>query len=598
MATRAKFRAFLLPAVVSAASAVNGCTVIVGLQLVPPEYLDEDGGGRSSVQLPAGNDSGPAASGSTPPAQGAAADAGPDSDSGASLTAGEDAAGSEAANPDGEPPIDYGVNAFQVVSGTNLKLKGMTSDGWIVYFDTSGTNSDYKAVSIAAPDGGANVPKEIYHVPEEAQADALVLGRLAFTWGTGVLTLWSSSLEAPVEISETAYEDAVWVSADSQHFVYLDANTGGFFGVNGDGTRPTTLLASSNTADCSGGPLVQFQGDYVLISSCPSSGAADAFLSVFNVADSWSPVLSTPETVPSLLVDPQATVAAVPAPTKDAGAYIQVFPIDGGSGTVLDPNHPFFLGQNTAGALTYPWFVLYNDQVGDLWRAFAPDAPGAPDGSALPQMLVDGGVTIFEAISPQGDLMEVANQLDDVGDPLDLSLVSTTNAGPSQPMASDEGTLMPFTQSGSGFTENEEFAVFYSNVQVELNDPNTQQKVSAGQYNAMQTSWPFVVFPAIATNVFDDVSLTGGDVLLLENTQFKAADDGGGNVVIDLEVVDIGALAAAGGASNASERGIGVAPIVLGIPREVALTSDHTRVAYVVPFGSAPGIYIAPIPSP
>ena len=103
----------------------------------------------------------------------------------------------------------------------------------------------------------------------------------------------------------------------------------------------------------------------------------------------------------------------------------------------------------------------------------------------------------------------------------------------------------------------------------------------------MQVAAPHRALATLATNVFDDNSLTGSKVLLSDNCTFLASGDGGGSVVVDVEVIDLASADA------------GTTPIVKAIPREIAVTSDDSRVVYVVPLATLTqeaGIYVAPIP--
>jgi hypothetical protein len=79
---------------------------------------------------------------------------------------------------------------------------------------------------------------------------------------------------------------------------------------------------------------------------------------------------------------------------------------------------------------------------------------------------------------------------------------------------------------------------------------------------------------------FDDVSLQGSKVLMLDDLQLP---DGGTIPLIDLKVADLST-------SNPPQ------VIASGIPREVAVSPDLSKFAYVVLQGANAGVYVAPVP--
>ena len=396
----------------------TGCTLIIGLQVVPAA---EDDGGLSAV----GSDRFDGSEQERMDASTAILEAG--AGDGTVTAALEGAPAAEAAGDAGDGDASAlpgaGLHASMILAGTSLKIKGMTRDGWIVYLDTSGSNFDYRAIQVPPSDAGVQSLsgasyQEIARVPYEGSGDALVINDLAFTWGGGTLTLWSSALGAkPVTVSGTSVVDAVWASDDSSHFAYIDSLSGAIYGVNGDGTHPTMLVSSADSR-CT--PRLTFGGDYLVIGYCPG-GTTNAMLQSFDISNGWAPSLQTPESLVSSIVDPEGTMVVAPAPTGGTSAF-QVFPLDGGPGRVLDPATPFIYGENNAGALTYPWYVVYNNDAGALKQAYTSLSPP-------PRVLVDAGVTAFEAVSPSGQWLVTARDLDGTGQPLDLSLASMTDPG-------------------------------------------------------------------------------------------------------------------------------------------------------------------------
>jgi hypothetical protein len=560
-------------------AAASGCTVIVGLDVVPP--VTDDAGITPSARdrADAGEQEGMDA---TTGARDAAED---------STVA--DAPGAPEASPAAEGGGDaatfpaIGVQASLLFSGTNVKIKGITGDDWLVYLDTSGNNFDYRAIPVRPGDAGvATVPSssytEISRVPYEGSADAMVINDLVFTWGGGTLTLWSSALGAqPVTVTGTSVMDLVWASEDSKHFAYIDSLSGGIYAVDGDGTN-RRLLVSTTDSHCQRRLL--FRGNYLTAGYCPG-GSQNAILQAFDIQNGWTSTLQTSEALVSSLVDPNGTMVVAPVATGST-AYTEIFNLDGGPGRTLDPATPFIYGENNAGSLTYPWYIDYNDDAGVLWQEYASLSPP-------PRVLVDGGVNSFEAVSPSGKWLVAARSLDGTGHPLDLSVVSMANPGTPVLMATstDGKSFRATEQSGWGFTADENYALFYSTVNIVLTNLPQNQQVAAGTFNAMQMSPPYTVFADVGGDsgrtTFDDNSVGGSRVLLRDNTTFVPSGDGSGNIVVDLDLLDLSKVDA------------GSTTIVKAVPREIAITSDGAHVVYVVPTATSAdeaGIYVAPIP--
>ena len=400
------------------------------------------------------------------------------------------------------------------------------------------------------------------------------------------VTMWSATLAQPVTLTTSGlatYFFSAWATDDAKHVAYLqssgDGTVSALYGANGDGSSPTLLVGglvtSSNAGRCF--PLLEFRGGYAFVSYCTSTDAGTTrTISAFSINDGWAPVSSIPNVVftntvegtPAVpfyypfFVDPDGgrVIAA------SAGA-LEVFPIDGGQATPLDPNTPWASTLYLAAGHTSPWYAVYNTDAGVLMQAYA-DNP-------VPRVLVDGGIAKFVAGSLDGKWMMVSSGSNAQGF-LDLRTVSTVNPGPAQVIATrvDDGNLIVNTQNGA-FTTDGQYSIAYTN-QTQSSGGTTLFLV-----RSMGVAPPFLARQLSNGYAVWSYPLAGSKVLVVDN--FVDTDGGTGSVAtVDLDLVDPSSGAA----------GI---PLVQGVVNNTAVSADHSVVVYLGN-GPSPGIYVTPVP--
>jgi hypothetical protein len=493
---------------------------------------------------------------------------------------------------------DGGIVARLLVPGSNLAVGGITSDGYVIYYD--GSTQTYYARPLS---GGSATA--IYTAPPSAYSGYdFVIGKVAFVWAwnsqyLGTLTTWSSGMPQGVSLTSTglAYRyQTLWASSDSAHIAYLqstssDATVSSLYGANADGTGVTLLLSNIDTnASFQGSypacfPRLVFRGDSAVVSFCT---AADAGLTPeiqsFSISNGWARRGAVPNWVDSrqynlldqapftfpFAVDPDGGRIAAASASSGNGA-VQVFPIDGGAGTVVDPSVALAPSLSFAGSVDSPWSIYYNDDAGALRRAYA--------SNPVPQTLVDASVNYFSALSGDGKWLLVSDTLNAGGWFSDLSLVSTESPGvPVLVASSSQYDGGPITAKAApsvarGFTTDSAYALATTNL----------WQNHAGQWVGSLRSMP-VTPPTttrlVAQSVVNFVTLRGSMVLVGDNFQDT---DGGSTPTLDIDVVD---PSGSGGALN----------IATGVPGDMAVSSDLTQAAYTVTSGAAPGIYVSTLP--
>ncbi len=553
------------------------------------------------------------ASGSDASDTGASSDG---SDTGASSDAAGDGAGGDVSNGDasssdasnedasggGDASEAGSASPHLLVAGATLTIEGVTSDNYVLYYDSSARS--YSAIPL-----GGGAATTIYTAPSSVSSGyAAVIGKVTFVWSwnssyVGTLTTWSSGMSqgASLTTSGLAYlYQTEWASDDSQHIAYLqsttpDASASSLYGANADGTGVTLLLSNIDTNSSFSGqapgcfPRVVFRGDYAVVSSC---GVGDAGLTPtiqsFSISNGWAPAALVPDSVDSFqynpldrspftfpfAVDPAGGQIAAASASSGNGA-VQVFPIDGGAaGTVVDPTVQLTPSLSFTGSVTAPWSILYNNSAGALMQANAT--------SPTPQTLVDGGVNYFNALSNDGNWMLVSNQANvSQGWFSDLSLVSTKSPGaPVLVASSSQYGGLGVTPSGNeyggvrGFTADSTYALTTTNL--------TQNSYSQwiGYLRSMLVTAPYTTKLLTNGYMVGFAPLSGSKVLVTDNFQ---APDAGSGPTVDIDVVD---PASAGGPVN----------VVKGVLGDNGVSSDKTQIAYTVGTGAAPGIYVSALP--
>lgn len=525
------------------------------------------------------------------------------SDAGTTDAAVSDAGSADVGTSDGgaSDGSDGGPVAQLLVPGESVSVGGVTRDGYLIYYD--GNTQTYYAQPLA---GGPATT--IYTAPLSLYAGYYtVMGNVALLWAwnsdyLGTLVAWSSGMAqgAPLTTDGLAYlYQTIWASEDSEHVAFLQSTSSNalvsaLYVATPDGADKTLLLSNIDTnASFSGQapscfPRMVFRGDIAVVSYCAvgDGGVLSPQIQAFSISNDWASVAVVPNRVASLqynsldeapftfsfAVDPSGGQIAAASGSSGNGA-VQIFPLDGGPGTVVDPSVQLTSSLSFTGSVTDPWSILYNNTAGALEQAYA--------ANPTPQTLIGSGVHYFNALSDDGNWLLVSNALNNSGWFADLSLASTQSAGAPVLVASsaqyDGGPIATraiYEGGKRGFTTDSAYALAETNL-VELSASGRW----VGAVRSMSVASPYTTKLLTNGQSVDYVAVHGSKVLLLDNYQ----EPDGGSPTVDLDVAD---PSSTGGTAN----------IVRGVPGNCALSSDLTQIAYVVTAGTAPGIYVAPLP--
>jgi hypothetical protein len=542
---------------------------------------DSGGGGNdSAVNDSAANDSGSADST-------VAESAAPEGGGGdASDAAAPDASDAETADAQDGGDGQAGDGGATLWLPGNITIEGITSDNYVIYQDLSTTT--WYARPLA---GGASTL--LYTVPATAtNSYGNVVGKTVFIYGwrgsnyTGTLTSWSSGAAQPGTLTDNAlaylYQTA-WASKDSPYVAYLQLDTFGvsnLYGANVDGTGVTLLAANVDTypSDTSCFPRVAFRGGFAVAAYCSDTDAGGVVpvIQSFAIGNGWAPSVIVTSWVdqyrfnienvdPSVFpfgIDPDGG-RVIAASSTDAGGSLQVFPIDGGLGTVLDPSWQLNPSLSFAGTKTNPWSVVYNTDAGVLKQTSV--------ANPAPQVLLDGGVNYFDAFSASGKWMITSTLLHPVRSFQDLSVTSTVNPGQSLLLAtSAQYGNTPLATSGyenRAFTSDERYAIIYTDMYQTTNGA-WAQKVRAAAVT------PPLALKLLSTgDATDATPMAGSKVAIMDN--YVPGDGGAAPVTFDLHVAD---------PSSSAPPTL----VASGLPGRYNVTHDGSAVLYTV---TGVGIY-------
>jgi hypothetical protein len=481
---------------------------------------------------------------------------------------------------------------FLLQAGTSFVLGGVTSDDWVIYYDSS--SQTYYARHI---DGGPITT--LYTVAPSLYGGYItVIGKVAFGFGwngsyQGPLWSWTSGMSQAATLTNTGLAylyQTDWASDDGQYVAYLGGNS--LYGANVDGSNATLLASNLDTNTSFSGaspgcfPRCVFRGDIAVVSYCAvdDAGGLTPTIQSFSANNGWAASVVVTNWVDSYMYNPldRRSFTFPFAVDPDGGMVVaaagsgilNVLPIDGGPGSVIDPNTVLSQGQSFAGTPSNPWNIVYNDDAGVLKQAYAADASA--------QTLVDGGANYFNSISHDGRWMLVSNQRNSSGWFADLSLVSTVTPGAPQLVASsslfDGGPVTPSAQryGGNGFTADDKFALMFTNVTRSYNN------IWIGYVRAMSVAPPYTTRLVSNGYAYDVAPIKGSKVLLVDG--FQDTDGGAGSVAtLDLDVVDLATSAPAVKIASAG-------------PAYYGFSNDRSKIVYVVKQIDAPGIYVTPVP--
>lgn len=520
-----------------------------------------------------------------------------------------DAAPSDGASGDGSGDAEAGaIGPTLWVTGTSsLSLYGVTSDNYVIYFD--GTVRTFFAQAVT---GGT--PIAVYVVPASLYStDPVIIGKTVFIYTfadnnvrVGPILAWSSSLPAAVPLGGTGiayYYQTAWVSDDSQHLLFLQVSAGNSFvsdlyGANADGTGITVVATNINTypGAIACFPRAVMRGGYAVVSYCSNADAGSVpILQSFAIGSGWAPATVTTNWIASnnyqtyienldpsafsFAVDPDAG-RVVAASSTSADASLQVFPIDGGPGTVIDPTSQLTTSLSFAGSKTNPWSIYYNNDAGVLEQT--------PVANPAPQVLADGGVNYFVSYSLDGKWVLAANQSDSTYGFGDVSLVSTVTPGSRQLLASasEYGGLPVHScvlRPGCAFTTDMSRALVYTN-HYQNNEGEWVFYARATALGAAPSATQLISTGYAA----DTYPLSGSKILVLDN--FQDTDGGAGTPLVDLRIADPSTSAPATLVAS------GLPFYYMEIPQTYVVTSDLSTIFYKVTQGAAPGIYKYVVP--
>jgi hypothetical protein len=485
---------------------------------------------------------------------------------------------------------------------SSLSLYGVTSDNYVIYFD--GTVKTFFAQAVA---GGS--PIAIYALPGSIETtDPVIIGKTVFIYTfannnvrVGPILAWSSSLAAAVPLGGTGiayYYQTAWVSDDSQHLLFLQVSAGNSFvsdlyGANADGTGITLVASNINTypGAIACFPRAVMRGGYAVVSYCSAADAGSVpILESFAVGSGWAPATVTTNWIASnnyqtyienldpsafsFAVDPDAG-RVVAASSTSADASLQVFPMDGGPGTVIDPTSQLTTNLSFAGSKTNPWSVYYNNGAGVLEQS--------PVSNPAPKVLADGGVNYFVSYSLDGKWVLTANQSDSTYGFGDVSLVSTVTPGSSQLLATagEYGGLPVHScvlRPGCAFTTDMSRVLVYTN-HYQNNEGEWVFYARAASLGAAPSATQLISTGYAA----DTYPLRGSKILVLDN--FQDTDAGAGTPQVDLHIADPSTSAPATLVAS------GLPFYYMEVPQTYVVTSDLSTIFYKVTQGAAPGIY-------
>jgi hypothetical protein len=482
----------------------------------------------------------PAACSTTIQPMGEAPDGGPAVDSGTSPA--DDGATSDASadvSIDATPPV-----GGQLVAGSSLSVRGITSDGYVVY-------SDDAALTLSAIPLNGGAPQSIGALGSKFWVT--IAGQVVFAWSNvngsnvGALTTWSSANGAHAVSSASFGIDAA-SSPDGKHILYLDnvdaqGQVGDVYVAGSDGTGPTRLLTAQSLPGCF--PQLGFAGSFVLASHCdvPRGPGPSSIISSF-ASPAWARIDLMGSAANYWSVDPAATKVLV-----STSGGVLVVPIGGGGAMTIDPEG--FMGQLMGGGRT----AIYSTVSHALRRS--------PVSAPSPMMLAPdfGG---FYALSPDESWLLFFEMFGSTG----ADVYMTSPQAPGTPVAL--WTTPTGTVAGDAFTADSSHALYTTNV-----DPST----GVGTLNAVAVGSSASV--VLGKSVWAGWAATAAKVVF--NDHF--APSGGlrfGRA--DVEIVDL----ATGGP-----------PTQLANMADAVITLSPARDAVVYSWSAQPGgqagLYVSPI---
>lgn len=312
---------------------------------------------------------------------------------------------------DTTPPVTPPVGEQLLVGGA-ITLRGMTSDGWIVY-------SDNDTLTLHATSIAGGEPREIVALGNDFAIS--VWGKVVFAWpskskaAVAPLTVWTADGGAHA-VSQASLAPWVAASMDGSTIVYLDGvdaagQTGRLVAAGGDGSNPHVLLEGLTGLGKDGcRALLGFAGSYVLAAHC-GGGATGATITSFELP-SWKRTDLASGAANEWSTDHLGTIVLT---ATSAGTV--VVPIGGGAPVTIDPSG------STGVLVANGESAIYGASTNELRRS--------PVGSPSPMTLVGGAGGLY-GVSPDEGYVLFYKKMDATHLISDMYLGSATE--PSTPL--------------------------------------------------------------------------------------------------------------------------------------------------------------------
>ncbi len=502
-------------------------------------------------------------------------------DSGRADSGKTDASGADAgdAGPDcgAIPPVGK-----QIAASTEplvLQGWGLTSDGYAFYED-----SNKQLLYVVPAAGGSSVSlgpmtsqgRTFYLNGGKA---ALFLPAVADIYGRAPLSAWTAASGAAV-ISTSVF------ALDSFYYTYDVTQDGAevVFFATGDGATATLTVSSIDGKSqkklvgnidltneyCM--PAAMFVKDTVVAYYClaaPSADAAvgEAGVGALTIASFASPAY-TQITLVTLPAPTENTPLYGPAPVSPDGTELLVspyqnasemslYPIAGGAPTTVDPN-------GVQGGFLPTGDIVYSTQNGALIRYSVADAGVADGGGSL--TLVTSGVGGMEALSPNGNWLQVANKENEYYF-TNLLLASATTPGPLTTLWS------PTSAAAFGFTPDSKFETFGTNYSMAIGNNNFDLEASPVSGSGTPTK--------ILTSAGGLAFTTGSKLVVNVNANMMTGS-------ADIEAIDLSDWSDAGRAST----------LVTQADPDFFYASGLNRIVYSWHCASTPSSGIWTMPAP
>lgn len=489
------------------------------------------------------------------------------------------------------PPIPP-ANGVKLASAAMPGLVGVTSDGYVVYFDFN-ANTLY-AASISGPDAGA--PSKILDVNGAGGKYwfAVISGSVVFAWGglaasppaaAPVTAVWSKATGTHAIATETLAGIGA-ASGDGSNIVYVATSASGATGditvAGADGSNPTVLVSQAQSL---GSPTCVPQPSFVgagktdaVIAYCMPTDAAttSATLDAFRGAN-WTQKNLATGLKPS---NPNLLLLAGAPPGVSTGSY------------VVDSTSTNILAVTSAGeaiAIAYPAANASNLESSAATPAFfvgggggAASAVYSTQGGAVhatpvpagtPTTLVASGASyLYPVVSPDGKWSVYGSTTGTAGGltSSDLTLFATATPATTKSVTTSSDGILGF---GSVFTADSTHFLWY----------DTFVAYSFGYYEALHSMDLATGSPTlIAQKTWMGLATANATSVVYNDGVATVPTNGGMNIVADIELVDVAASP--------------LAPKLLqkGADPTFLLTPDAKSVIYAFTQGSQSGVYTLP----